>query len=83
MVTTKSVYQKIFSSKNSFCIQSKYYSKIASDFAPRLGQPRGGREAAERIRFSFAKSLVGALRRPPESAKKTFEFNTGVFTVPS
>ena len=73
-------------SKNSFCIQSKYYVKIASDFAPPPPKQISARKRAEfseSPRKTNTNSVGGALRRPLRSSFKTFEFYSGASIVPN
>src|SRR3990167_2738622 len=86
MVSTFPVYQKYFRHKNSFCIQSKYYVKIASDFAPaswRKNPPSRRRRDSKFVWKNGGKSVGRASRVPPSGFFKTFKFYSGVFIVPS
>jgi hypothetical protein len=57
LVSTYPVYQKYFQRKNSFCIQSKNYVKIASDFEPASWRKISARKRAKNSEF------VGGIRR--------------------
>ena len=72
--------------KKSFCIQSKYYVKIASDFEPPSWRKISARKRAKNSEFVWEnrrESLGRASRVPHVGFQKTNEFPNGVSIVPS
>src|SRR3989344_2354830 len=86
LVSTFPVYQKYFRYKNSFCIQSKYYVKIASDFEPASWQknsPSRRRRDSEFVWKNGGKSVGRASRVPPSGFEKAVQFCSGAFILPN
>ena len=79
----------MFSNKNSFCLSDKSFC-IARDFEPASWRKNSAHRRRrcwipnpEFIGENRRNSVGGALRRPLLCSFKTFEFNTGVSTIPS
>jgi len=61
------VYHKTSKGKNSFCIQSKYYVKIASDFEPASWRKISARKRAKNSEFVWGirRESLGRASRVP------------------
>ena len=93
LFVASSVYHKTKQGKNSFCIQSKYYVKIASDFEPPPRRKKGARKRAE-FGFLFGgfpcgfwenfwRNTVGVpSARPRIGSFRASKFYSGAFILP-